>query len=733
MCNRRKRNAADHKIADEAKVKAVLEIGKKLGAKVSPQMGLQKIVSRVLCDVLKLKPEKPVEPKKYCGAPTSDGRAEQLSEWRIEDEWTSLIPKLKLPMMRPDGILEPRVPTSEWRKRFEDLQVDAKELQRQDGSWMDVDEEEQREADLRAAGPSDPLQPNLDAFVATTRRFDEWKKEEKYDIARVEAGLADLQTDEAKRGSYTESIFHRLATERQALGAPDGFKAASAVLLATDQGECRVLLARERRGAKGREVEKLNFIYGKREGRELPRETVARGAFDECAGLFTQQDRDRLESDPQAALTECFEGKEVLFAYELITQQVCDSAAELSDYPVPSAPNLVRLEFVTLRCLLDADWARFNLHSFCKTQLDAIRPWLQQYLHQGPAAPPMQGAPQLSPGQLAACRERVQKLERWYHALLRCEGMHEMLQALKTRTDAATPDVDGRVGFSIEYEQKGVGGRRYAKGELLPKKHGDYRPRSATLQGMYNDLRPVLVGKRGHDIDCENGDFRLIASFPAKYQTTTSILRVRDYVANRGKWLGDIQRIHGVDKATAKRLPNIVSNGGSYRTWLDQNALPFIPRSQWYRPVLELQEELIVLRRELFVHPQFKGMVDTEWDRLRREGEKKELEIEASLMSRIVQTCENEVLGIVDRVFFDLGWDTLALVFDGLIVEPAEGCQSLALADMLAKAKEACKARGWDIELADKPLHGLDGGTPRSVTAAREAMQGFSMMRNAEA
>ena len=321
---------------------------------------------------------------------------------------------------------------------------------------MDVDEEEQLEADLRAAGPSDPLQPNLDAFVATTRRFDEWKKEEKYDIARIAAALADLQTDEAERGSCTEGVFERLATERQALGAADGFKAACAVLLGTDQGERYVLLAREKRGARGPEVEKFNFIGGKREGREVPRETAAREAFEECAGLFTQQDRDRLESDPQAALTECFEGqsKAVLFAYELITQQVCDFAAGLSDYPVPSAPNLVRLEFVPLRCLLDANWVRSNLHSFCKTQLDAIRPWLQQYLQQGAAAPPMQGAPQLSPGQLAACQERVQKLERWYHALLRCEGMHEMLQALKTRTDAATPDVDGRVGFSIEYEQK---------------------------------------------------------------------------------------------------------------------------------------------------------------------------------------------------------------------------------------------------------------------------------------
>ena len=90
-----------------------------------------------------------------------------------------------------------------------------------------------------------------------------------------------------------------------------------------------------------------------------------------------------------------------------------------------------------------------------------------------------------------------------------------------------------------------------------------------------------------------------------------------------------------------------------------------------------------------------------------------------------MQTCENEVLGIVDRVFFDLGWDTLALVFDGLIVEPVEGCRPLALADVLARAKEAGKARGWDIELADKPLHGLQEDTPRSVTAARTAMRDY--------
>ena len=36
----------------------------------------------------------------------------------------------------------------------------------------------------------------------------------------------------------------------------------------------------------------------------------------------------------------------MIFAYGLTTQRVCDSAAMLDDYPVGSAPNLVRLEFI---------------------------------------------------------------------------------------------------------------------------------------------------------------------------------------------------------------------------------------------------------------------------------------------------------------------------------------------------------------------------------------------------
>ena len=46
-------------------------------------------------------------------------------------------------------------------------------------------------------------------------------------------------------------------------------------------------------------------------------------------------------------------------------------------------------------------------------------------------------------------------------------------------------------------------------------------------------------------------------------------------------------------------------------------------------------------------------------------------------MHRIVQACENEVLGIIHRAFFDANYEVRAKVFDGLVVEPRAGAPSV--------------------------------------------------------
>ena len=170
MHNRIKRGRGT--IADKAKVDEVRKLAGRegLGAKVTKQMNLQNLVSHVLSDVLKLVSVCKVESKVRCDAATADGRAEQLTRWVIGDRWASIIPQIYLPLLRPDGTLS-CARQSEWVSSFEQQQNESEERQRQGGWEMDVDEEAQLEADIHAAGPSDPLQPNLDTFVAGARRF----------------------------------------------------------------------------------------------------------------------------------------------------------------------------------------------------------------------------------------------------------------------------------------------------------------------------------------------------------------------------------------------------------------------------------------------------------------------------------------------------------------------------------------------------------------------------------
>ena len=414
--NRRARGDRFHERADKTCVESVRKIATKMGAKVTFQMSLQTILSHVLSSVLKMSPSKRVEHKMECGAHVSkDGRATQLESWGVKDEWIDLLPKIVLPLLRPDGRLERSVKQQDWLARFEQLQNEAEENARQ---WddMEVDEEEQLDDDLRAGG-SDPSQPGPQGFARPP--FNNYSKVEKYDVESIQAALADLEIDEAERGQCKEEVFNKLAAQRQQLGPADGFMAAGIMILAPNEnGEKCVLLAKEQRAG----YDKLNFIGGKCEGKETPCETAGRAAFEKCAGLFSQHDRDRFESDPQAVLTECWIGhsKYMLFVMELST---------------PSIPTLVRLELVPLRNLLDTNWTRSNLYSFCRAQLELVSPWLQKYLEQGSPPPPMTSV-QPPPAELAACKERLEKLEQWYHSLLRCDGMHAVLENINS---AAAP------------------------------------------------------------------------------------------------------------------------------------------------------------------------------------------------------------------------------------------------------------------------------------------------------
>ena len=69
------------------------------------------------------------------------------------------------------------------------------------------------------------------------------------------------------------------------------------------------------------------------------------------------------------------------------------------------------------------------------------------------------------------------------------------------------------------------------------------------------------------------------------------------------------------------------------------------------------------------------------------------------MMPRIVESCENEVLGILHLIFCRLGWNVLAKVFDGLIVESAstadEGDLNSAMRTEARQRRSAARVAGW--------------------------------------
>jgi hypothetical protein len=107
-----------------------------------------------------------------------------------------------------------------------------------------------------------------------------------------------------------------------------------------------------------------------------------------------------------------------------------------------------------------------------------------------------------------------------------------------------------------------------------------------------------------------------------------------------------------------------------------------------------MYSQIHAFRDQLLNHPRFKW-TSIDREKLRKDGFA-DASIDSKLMPRIVQCCENEVLGIMHRCFFDQGWLVRAKVFDGLIVECGRHSSS-SVEVAMKEAEDACYARGWDI------------------------------------
>jgi len=315
---------------------------------------------------------------------------------------------------------------------------------------------------------------------------------------------------------------------------------------------------------------------------------------------------------------------------------------------------------------------------------------------------------------------RKLKLQEWHKALQRCQVIEAVAETLEEFTRAAPVDSMGCVVHEVRYEHRDSAsrGRLYAIGakvNVLGEKH----VRTATLQGMPSDLRSPLVGAFSHDIDCENSEVRLICSLASQLGLEQLTPTLIDYRDRRQYWLDQICNLHNVTRGQAKRLPNIILSGGMYDSWLRKVGHPVVEKREVKGFARRLWSEMRALRDQLLVHPRF-SWIDIERKSLLAAG-RQPGRIDDLLMPRIVASCENEVLGIMHRCLFHLGWHIRAKVFDGLIIEPNEVNSSIS--DALKASEDACLVQGWSIKLIEKPLHGTHDNILPALDVSRKAMQ----------
>ena len=664
--------------------------------------------------------------------------------WVVTDEFDAVAPEIQLDLLHPETRMLRKVRAADWGDTFEQL-TNQTVGEEQDAMLSDAEDEDEGVVD------GGGLDGGGGGAGGIQRAIDPLRKSFQLDRPRLRARIADcgaLAPEVAEAKAQIDARREELHEATQ--GEAGGFAAAFVLLL--HPTEPQVLLARERRnrfgersgGGGGRRPAEeqtiaLNPLGGKRKGEETGRQTAAREAHEETAEQLSAAARRGLSTDAPGV----WAGDETrAYVYVYRSPQTCDAGLHELWSRVAATPTLLGVEWVPVASLLDDAWCHQHCHGFSLGLIAAARPLLQQQAAGG-AGPSGSGSADAN-GTFA--REELKQLDALHADFARFEGFHSVARGFDVRCEGGSVRPDGWVELIDSYKQ--TVGRRYVDSYGLPRVESEKRwqgapPRTATLQGGHGDLRPICCGGKAHDADCENGDYRLTCSLATQTGNEDLVPTAVDYVADRPTYLDEIAELHDCSKGVAKRLPNVVGNDGSYHTWLRDHGLRepngglaafegkkckvFLPPKHCRPDEPNMTRELHALRVALFHHPRFRAAVEAERGRLQREGRKPRWQHDASLWSTcVVQASEDEVLGLIERALLALGWDVWALVFDGLIIAPSGACTEPDVEKALEAAEAACQRAGWDIVLAEKPLHGLQNVTPKTIAKAKEALENWA-------
>lgn len=303
--------------------------------------------------------------------------------------------------------------------------------------------------------------------------------------------------------------------------------------------------------------------------------------------------------------------------------------------------------------------------------------------------------------------------------LIRCYELEVVAREMLDVLSQYPVDEHGCVSYVVTYQYRDPNfrGHLFAAGKEVYTGSRKF-PRTTTLQGIYKELRPTLVGAFAREIQCENSEIRTLCSLAEQLKLANLVKTFLSYRDKPKEYHDVIRRVHGVTEQQAMKLPLFILNGASYRQWLstlklEDNNKGCPDRAALDKFILGLQTEIGAVRDEIFKHPRFQWVL--------RDREKQLLSnqscssVDAANFFRIMQDCQNEVLGLIHRSFVNSRWIVRCKIFDKILIEKcpaspkdiAETSEAENLENRLFQIEKLCATFGWDVKLVETQLYGL--------------------------
>jgi len=274
-----------------------------------------------------------------------------------------------------------------------------------------------------------------------------------------------------------------------------------------------------------------------------------------------------------------------------------------------------------------------------------------------------------------------------------------------------------------------MSGRLYSLGNDVGPRWGDNDLKSnVDVAGCPRELKGALLGRLAWDFDQANSQPEILRQMAANLtwsdgHSSPNVNMLTRYCEHRKAFIIEIAEFHGIfgtyaaQKDQVKPLIIAMCFGGSYNTWAKKQK----DSTKRLEPVLQLQQELRTLRSAVFSSNEWAEWVTK--DRTRQEqlnerrpaqSKKDTDDITRSVMARICQSEENRVLTTMRRFFKSNNFQTLSLVFDGLLVKKEVG----RYPDLTKLSAQILNETGYTISIVEKPL--FEGPWPPPLIISKE-------------